>query len=92
MWWIGIVLLTEAVGFLLVWRLLRTAAPKSEKERCYEDEAQVRALDNWRASGCRGWVATESSKQSQDIGQLVDADPAGGPSGGLYSRRRSIIT
>jgi hypothetical protein len=77
MWWIGIVLI-EAVGFLL----LLTAAPKSEKELCYEDEAQVRALANWRASGCRGWVATESlnpgSSMSrppgppQDIWQLVD--------------------
>jgi hypothetical protein len=71
MWWIWIVLLIEAVGCLLVWRLLLAAAPRSEKERCYEDEAQVRALANWRASGGRGWVATESSKQSQDIGQLV---------------------
>jgi hypothetical protein len=34
MWWIGIVLI-EGVGFLLVWRLLLTAAPKSEKELCY---------------------------------------------------------
>jgi hypothetical protein len=84
MWWIWIALLIEAVGFLLVAGLLLTAAPKSEKELCYEEEAQVRALAIWRANGCRGWVATESSKQSQDIGQLVDADPAppGGPSGG----------
>jgi hypothetical protein len=44
MWWIWIALLAEAVGLLLVWGLLRTAAPRSEKERCYEDEAQVRAL------------------------------------------------
>jgi hypothetical protein len=81
MWWIGIVLI-EAVGFLLVWRLLLTAAPKSEKELCYEDEAQVRALANWRASGCRGWVATESLNRGssmsrppgppQAIWQLVD--------------------
>ena len=77
MWGIGIALLIEAVGFLLVWRLLRTAAPKSEKERCYEHEAQVRALDNWRASGCRGWVATGSPnpgysrppEQPQNIGR-----------------------
>jgi hypothetical protein len=81
MWWIRIALLIEAVGLLLVAGLLLTAAPKSEKELCYEEEAQVRALAIWRANGCRGWVATESSKQSQDIGQLVDADPAppGGP-------------
>jgi len=63
MWWIGIVLLIEAVGFLLGWGLLLTAAPKSERELYYEDEAQVRALANWRASGGRGWLATESPKQ-----------------------------
>jgi len=51
MWWIWIALLIEAVGLLLVWGLLLTAAPRSEKERCYEDEAQVRALANWRAGG-----------------------------------------
>ena len=51
MWWIWIALLVEAVGLLLVWGLLLTAAPRSEKERCYEDEAQVRALANWRARG-----------------------------------------
>jgi hypothetical protein len=52
--------LIEAVGFLLVWGLLLAAAPRSEKELCHEDEAQVRALANWRANGCRGLVATES--------------------------------
>ena len=72
MWWIWIALLIEAVGCLLVAGLLLTAAPKSEKELRYEEEAQVRALANWRANGCRGWVATESPKQPQDIGQLVD--------------------
>jgi hypothetical protein len=60
MWWIWIVSLIEAVGFLLVWGLLLAAAPRSEKELCHEDEAQVRALANWRANGCRGLVATES--------------------------------
>jgi hypothetical protein len=54
MWWIGIALLIEAVGLLLGWGLLLTAAPKSEKELYYEDEAQVRALANWRASGGHG--------------------------------------
>ena len=63
-WWIWIALLIEAVGFLLVAGLLLTAAPKSEKELCYEEEAQVRALANWRASGGRGWVATDWPKQS----------------------------
>jgi hypothetical protein len=71
-WWIWVALLIEALGFLLVWRLLLTAAPRSEKERCYEDEAQVRALANWRASGGRGWVATDGPSKPQDIGQLVD--------------------
>jgi hypothetical protein len=42
MWWIWIVSLIEAVGFLLVWGLLLAAAPRSEKELCHEDEAQVR--------------------------------------------------
>jgi hypothetical protein len=65
MWWIGIVLI-EAVGFLLVWRLLLTAAPKSEKERCYEDEAQVRALANWRASG---WQPNRSTGDLQCLGR-----------------------
>jgi hypothetical protein len=78
MWWIWIALLIEAVGLLLVAGLLRTAAPKSEKELCYEEEAQVRALAIWRANGCRGWVATESRLEA--------------PQEGLYSRRRSIIT
>src|SRR3954470_16539760 len=82
MWWIWIALLIEAMGFLLVWGLLLAAAPRSEKDRCYEDEAQVRALANWRASGCRGWMATESLNRGssmlrppeppQDIWQLVD--------------------
>ena len=71
-WWIWVALLIEAVGLLLVAGLLLTAAPRSEKERCYEDEAQVRALDNWRASGCRGWVATDGPSKPQDFGQLVD--------------------
>jgi hypothetical protein len=94
MWLIWIILPIEAGGFLLVAGLLLTAAPKSEKELRYEDEAQVRALANWRTSGCRGWVATESSKQSQDIGSSLTpiGPPGGGPSGELYSRRRSIIT
>ena len=86
MWWIGIALLIQAVGFLLGWGLLLTAAPKSEKELRYEDEAQVRALANWRASGGHGWLATESPKQEsskpprplQDIGQLVDPSTAKG--------------
>ena len=72
MWWIWIVLLIEAVGFLLVAGLLLTAAPKSKKELRYEEEAQVRALANWRASGGRGWVATDGPSKPQDIGQLVD--------------------
>ena len=86
MWWIGTALLIQAVGFLLGWGLLLTAAPKSERELCYEDEAEVRALANWRASGGRGWLATESPKQDsskpprplQDIGQLVDPSTAKG--------------
>jgi hypothetical protein len=69
---IWIALLIEAGGFLLVWRLLLAAAPRSEKERCYEDEGQVRALANWRARGGRGWVATDGPSKPQDIGQLVD--------------------
>ena len=77
-WWIWVALLIEAVGLLLVAGLLLTAAPRSEKERCYGDEAQVRALDNWRASGCRGWVATGSPnpgysrppEQPQNIGAV----------------------
>ena len=73
MWWIWIVLLIEAVGFLLVAGLLLTAAPKSEKELRYEEEAQVRALTNWRASGGRGWVATDGPSKPQEIGQLVDS-------------------
>ena len=32
-------MLIQAVGFLLGWGLLLTAAPKSEKELRYEDEA-----------------------------------------------------
>ena len=86
MWWIWIVLLVEAVGCLLVAGLLLTAAPKSERELRYEEEAQVRALANWRASGGHGWLATESPKQDsskpprplQDIGQLVDPFTAKG--------------
>jgi hypothetical protein len=72
MWWIWIALLIEAVGCLLVWRLLLAAAPRLEKEQRYEDEAQVRALANWRASGGRGWVATDGPSKPQDIGRLVD--------------------
>jgi len=78
MWWIWIALLVEAVGLLLVWGLLLTAAPRSEKERCYEDEAQVRALTNWGAGGGRGLVATDGPSKPQDIGQLVDPPPPHG--------------
>jgi hypothetical protein len=67
MWWIWIVLLIEAVGLLLLWLLLMMAAPRSDEERHLADEAQVRALDSWRASGCRGWVATESSEQGSSV-------------------------
>jgi hypothetical protein len=78
MWWIWIILLIEAVGCLLVAGLLLTAAPRSETERCYEDEAQVRALANWRASGGRGWVATDGPSKPQDFGQLVEPSPSQG--------------
>jgi len=48
--------------------LLMMAAPRSEEERRRDDEAQIRALDNWRANGCRGWVATELLKrQSSNV-------------------------
>src|SRR3954462_3360082 len=63
MWWIWVASLIEAVGLLLLWLLLLMAALRSEKELCYQDEAQVRALANWRLSGCRGWVATECSRR-----------------------------
>jgi hypothetical protein len=86
MWWIWIALLIEAVGLLLVWLLVLMAAPKSEEELRYEEEAQVRALAHWRASGCHGWVATKSPTrgssrrpwQPQDIGQLVDSSRSQG--------------
>ena len=58
--------------------LLLTAAPRSEKERCYEDEAQVRALTKWGAGGGRGLVATDGPSKPQDIGQLVDPLPPHG--------------
>jgi len=91
MWWIWIALLIEAVGLLLVWRLLLTAAPRSEKERCYEDEAQVRALANWRASGDRGWVATDGSSMPQDNGQLVDSPRSQGRIGAELRKIGSLV-
>jgi hypothetical protein len=75
MWWIWIALLIEAVGLLLVWGLLLTAAPRSEKEQRYEDEAQAQALDDWRASGCCGWVAIEPPKQESSVSRPLGPPP-----------------
>src|SRR6476469_3565768 len=91
MWWIWIALLIEAVGCLLVAGLLLTAAPKSEKELRDEEEAQVRALANWRASGGRGWVATDGPSKPQEIGQLVDPSPSQGRIGAEQREIGSLL-
>jgi hypothetical protein len=56
-WWIWVALLIEAVGLLLVAGLLLTAAPRSEKERCYGETTGEPVV------AAAGWLMAQASRR-----------------------------